>query len=34
MAGRNFGLGSSRPVAALFRQLGVAALIAEESRTR
>lgn len=30
VAGRNFGLGSSRPVAALFKQLGVAALIAEE----
>ncbi|WP_028937385.1 3-isopropylmalate dehydratase [Pseudonocardia spinosispora] len=30
VAGRNFGLGSSRPVAALFRQLGVRALIAEE----
>jgi 3-isopropylmalate/(R)-2-methylmalate dehydratase small subunit len=30
VAGRNFGLGSSRPVAALFRQLGVAALAAEE----
>jgi 3-isopropylmalate/(R)-2-methylmalate dehydratase small subunit len=30
VAGRTFGLGSSRPVAALFRQLGVAALIAEE----
>jgi 3-isopropylmalate/(R)-2-methylmalate dehydratase small subunit len=30
IAGRNFGLGSSRPVAALFRQLGVAGLIAEE----
>jgi 3-isopropylmalate/(R)-2-methylmalate dehydratase small subunit len=30
VAGRNFGLGSSRPVAALFRQLGVAALVAEE----
>jgi len=30
VAGRNFGLGSSRPVAALFTQLGVAALIAEE----
>ena len=29
-AGRNFGLGSSRPVAALFRELGVAALVAEE----
>ncbi|MFY4718440.1 3-isopropylmalate dehydratase [Streptomyces sp. LaBMicrA B280] len=30
VAGRNFGLGSSRPVAALFNQLGVAALVAEE----
>lgn len=30
VAGRNFGVGSSRPVAALFRELGVAALIAEE----
>ena len=30
IAGRNFGLGSSRPVAALFRELGVAALVAEE----
>jgi 3-isopropylmalate/(R)-2-methylmalate dehydratase small subunit len=30
IAGRNFGVGSSRPVAQLFRQLGVAALIAEE----
>jgi 3-isopropylmalate/(R)-2-methylmalate dehydratase small subunit len=30
IAGRNFGLGSSRPVAALFRHLGVAALVAEE----
>ncbi len=30
IAGRNFGVGSSRPVASLFRQLGVAALIAEE----
>ena len=30
VAGRNFGLGSSRPVASLFRHLGVAALIAEE----
>ena len=30
VAGRNFGLGSSRPVAALFNQLGVAALIAAE----
>lgn len=30
VAGCNFGLGSSRPVAALFRHLGVAALVAEE----
>ncbi|MGW1003466.1 LeuD/DmdB family oxidoreductase small subunit [Streptomyces sp. NPDC002520] len=30
VAGRNFGLGSSRPVAALFGELGVAALVAEE----
>ncbi|MBX7555321.1 3-isopropylmalate dehydratase [Streptomyces sp. NPDC004232] len=30
VAGRNFGLGSSRPVAALFRELGIAALVAEE----
>ncbi len=30
VAGRNFGVGSSRPVASLFRHLGVAALIAEE----
>lgn len=30
VAGRNFGVGSSRPVASLFRQLGVAALVAEE----
>jgi 3-isopropylmalate/(R)-2-methylmalate dehydratase small subunit len=30
VAGRNFGVGSSRPVANLFRQLGVAALIAED----
>lgn len=30
VAGRNFGLGSSRPVASLFRHLGVAALVAEE----
>jgi 3-isopropylmalate/(R)-2-methylmalate dehydratase small subunit len=30
VAGRNFGLGSSRPVAALFKQLGVQALVAEE----
>ena len=30
VAGRNFGIGSSRPVAALLRQLGVAALVAEE----
>jgi 3-isopropylmalate/(R)-2-methylmalate dehydratase small subunit len=30
IAGKNFGVGSSRPVAALFRHLGVAALIAED----
>jgi 3-isopropylmalate/(R)-2-methylmalate dehydratase small subunit len=30
IAGRNFGVGSSRPVAALFRHLGVAGLVAEE----
>ena len=30
IAGKNFGVGSSRPVPALFRNLGVAALIAEE----
>jgi 3-isopropylmalate/(R)-2-methylmalate dehydratase small subunit len=30
IAGKNFGLGSSRPVASLFRHLGVAALVAEE----
>lgn len=30
VAGNNFGLGSSRPVAALFNELGVAALVAEE----
>ena len=30
VAGRNFGLGSSRPVASLFKHLGVQALIAEE----
>ncbi|MCU1651773.1 MAG: 3-isopropylmalate dehydratase [Pseudonocardia sp.] len=30
VAGRNFGLGSSRPVAALFKHLGVRALVAEE----
>jgi 3-isopropylmalate/(R)-2-methylmalate dehydratase small subunit len=30
VAGKNFGLGSSRPVAALFGELGVAGLIAEE----
>jgi 3-isopropylmalate/(R)-2-methylmalate dehydratase small subunit len=30
LAGRNFGIGSSRPVAHLFQQLGVAALVAEE----
>jgi 3-isopropylmalate/(R)-2-methylmalate dehydratase small subunit len=30
VAGRNFGVGSSRPVAALFTELGVAGLVAEE----
>jgi 3-isopropylmalate/(R)-2-methylmalate dehydratase small subunit len=30
VAGRNFGIGSSRPVASLMRQLGVTALVAEE----
>jgi 3-isopropylmalate/(R)-2-methylmalate dehydratase small subunit len=30
VAGRNFGIGSSRPVAQLFRTLGVAALVADE----
>jgi 3-isopropylmalate/(R)-2-methylmalate dehydratase small subunit len=30
VAGRNFGIGSSRPVAQLFLELGVAALIADE----
>ncbi|HEY4428950.1 MAG TPA: 3-isopropylmalate dehydratase [Solirubrobacteraceae bacterium] len=30
VAGKNFGIGSSRPVALLFRQLGVAALVADE----
>jgi 3-isopropylmalate/(R)-2-methylmalate dehydratase small subunit len=30
VAGRNFGLGSSRPVASLFKELGVRALIADE----
>jgi 3-isopropylmalate/(R)-2-methylmalate dehydratase small subunit len=30
VAGRNFGLGSSRPVANLFRLLGVQALVADE----
>ena len=30
IAGTNFGVGSSRPVAALFRHLGIAALIAED----
>jgi 3-isopropylmalate/(R)-2-methylmalate dehydratase small subunit len=30
VAGKNFGVGSSRPVAALFGELGVAGLIAEE----
>lgn len=30
IAGRNFGIGSSRPVAALFRHLGITAVVAEE----
>ena len=30
IAGKNFGVGSSRPVAQLFKQLGVAALVADE----
>lgn len=30
VGGRNFGVGSSRPVAKLFTELGVAALVAEE----
>jgi 3-isopropylmalate/(R)-2-methylmalate dehydratase small subunit len=30
VAGRNFGIGSSRPVAQLFLELGVAGLVAEE----
>jgi 3-isopropylmalate/(R)-2-methylmalate dehydratase small subunit len=30
VAGRNFGVGSSRPVAALFTELGVAGLVAAE----
>ncbi|HZP14899.1 MAG TPA: 3-isopropylmalate dehydratase [Nocardioides sp.] len=30
VAGRNFGVGSSRPVASLFQILGVAGLLAEE----
>jgi 3-isopropylmalate/(R)-2-methylmalate dehydratase small subunit len=30
IAGRNFGIGSSRPVAQLFKTLGVAALVADE----
>ncbi len=30
LAGKNFGLGSSRPVAALFTVLGIAGLVAEE----
>ena len=30
VAGRNFGVGSSRPVAALFAELGVAGLVAGE----
>jgi 3-isopropylmalate/(R)-2-methylmalate dehydratase small subunit len=30
VAGRNFGVGSSRPVAPLLRRLGIAALVADE----
>jgi 3-isopropylmalate/(R)-2-methylmalate dehydratase small subunit len=30
IGGRNFGIGSSRPVAQLFKQLGVVALVADE----
>jgi 3-isopropylmalate/(R)-2-methylmalate dehydratase small subunit len=30
VGGKNFGMGSSRPVAQLFKQLGVAALVADE----
>jgi 3-isopropylmalate/(R)-2-methylmalate dehydratase small subunit len=30
MAGKNFGVGSSRPVAQLLRQLGIAGLVAED----
>jgi 3-isopropylmalate/(R)-2-methylmalate dehydratase small subunit len=30
IAGKNFGIGSSRPVAQLFKHLGVRALVAEE----
>jgi 3-isopropylmalate/(R)-2-methylmalate dehydratase small subunit len=30
VAGKNFGIGSSRPVAALFTEVGVAGLVAEE----
>jgi len=30
LAGKNFGVGSSRPVATLFLELGVAGLVAEE----
>ncbi|HME48430.1 3-isopropylmalate dehydratase [Mycobacterium sp.] len=30
VAGKNFGVGSSRPVAALFAELGIAGLVAEE----
>jgi 3-isopropylmalate/(R)-2-methylmalate dehydratase small subunit len=30
VAGRNFGVGSSRPVATLFTELGIAGLVAEE----
>ena len=30
VAGKNFGIGSSRPVSQLFKQLGVTALVADE----
>jgi 3-isopropylmalate/(R)-2-methylmalate dehydratase small subunit len=30
VAGKNFGIGSSRPVAQLFKQLGITALVADE----
>ena len=33
VAGRNFGIGSSRPVALLFQELGIAALVAAQFNT-